>query len=75
MTCPWPVVKSSGLCCGTEPCSLEWERPCDAFGGCLDRSTCAGCDRPKIAADPRVGDDGEALADQRRDADAGEETL
>ncbi len=47
--CPWPVVKSSGLCCGTEPCSLEWERPCDAFGGCIDRSTCAGCDEPKVA--------------------------
>lgn len=36
-------------CCGQQSsCALEMYRPCDADGGCWDRSTCAGCDEPRL---------------------------
>lgn len=44
--CEFPVVERTGGCCGTDPCSLEWEWPCEAEGGCLDRATCGGCATP-----------------------------
>lgn len=49
--CDWPVIAGMGLCCGDTPCSVEWRRPCDDEGGCLDRSTCAGCDEPVFKQD------------------------
>ena len=39
-------------------------RPCDAHGGCLDRSTCDGCDEREYA------DKLYALAMKYQDADA-----
>ena len=30
------------LCCASNPCILEFYRPCEAEGGCWDRSTCNG---------------------------------
>lgn len=47
--CPYQVVYNQGICCGHDPCTLEWERPCEAEGGCWDRSTCPGCDVPRRA--------------------------
>ena len=44
--CPYPVIAGMSRCCGNKPCTLEWSRPCDATGGCLDRATCGGCDEP-----------------------------
>jgi hypothetical protein len=51
--CHYPVLQRAGRCCGVNPCGVTWERPCDAQGGCIDRSTCGGCEEPvfpKIAA-------------------------
>jgi hypothetical protein len=44
--CPYPVIYNRGECCGETPCGITWERECDALGGCLDRSTCGGCEQP-----------------------------
>lgn len=44
--CPYPVVTKMGACCGHSPCDLEWYYPCEAEGGCADRSTCPGCATP-----------------------------
>ena len=44
--CPYPVLQRAGRCCGATPCGVTWERPCDAQGGCIDRSTCGGCEEP-----------------------------
>lgn len=44
--CGFPVVAACGGCCGHSPCDLEWYRPCDEQGGCIDRATCGGCDTP-----------------------------
>lgn len=46
--CQWPVVVAAGMCCSHDPCDLEWERPCDAMGGCWDRATCGDCSQPVI---------------------------
>jgi hypothetical protein len=44
--CQYPVVFDAGMCCGHDPCDVEWYRPCDKFGGCLDRATCGNCAVP-----------------------------
>jgi hypothetical protein len=48
--CPYPVLEGSGQCCRTK-CTIEWRRPCDAQGGCLDRQTCGGCEEPVYQSD------------------------
>ena len=50
--CDYPVIYDMGECCGDTPCSVQWRRQCDADGGCLDRSTCAGCDEPVYKGEP-----------------------
>lgn len=50
--CGYPVIYDMGQCCGHIPCTLEWRRPCDAEGGCWDRSTCPGCEEPVWPATP-----------------------
>jgi hypothetical protein len=44
--CDYPIIYDTGNCCGTTPCSMRWYRPCDAEGGCWDRSTCPGYETP-----------------------------
>jgi hypothetical protein len=41
--CPYPVVLSTGHCCGHYPCDIEGHYECEDSGGCIDRSTCGGC--------------------------------
>lgn len=54
VACPYPVVRGCGMCCGHDPCDLEWEYPCEAEGGCWDRSTCPGCAVPKTPSRSRL---------------------
>lgn len=56
-----PDHRLSEQCCGHSPCTLEWYRPCDAIGGCWDRSTCNGCAEPREKS-PHVSPDAEAMA-------------
>lgn len=49
--CKYPVIAGMHRCCGNKPCTLEWRRPCDDTGGCLDRATCGGCDEPVFPED------------------------
>lgn len=41
--CYYPIVEALGMCCGADPCDLEWHRPC---GSCWDFSTCGDCAEP-----------------------------
>lgn len=44
--CFYPGVEAAGMCCGGDPCDLEWYHPCDKYGGCWDRATCGDCSEP-----------------------------
>jgi len=56
------MVKAAGMCCKSNPCCLEWERPCDAHGGCLDRSTCGDCAMPVVKDYSQTRHDAAAVA-------------
>ena len=49
--CDWPVIQGMGICCGETPCSVRWVYACAGEGGCLDRSTCPGCQEPLFKGD------------------------
>ena len=60
--CDFPVLADIGQCCGEQPCSVEIYYPCEAEGGCWDRSTCGGCGEPVYRGHPKHSSSKEPFA-------------